>query len=85
MIKTVYYCTSFSLHVKKCLSFYFLRLQKIIKDLNRQLQSQGTGPWPANRVGSLERSVGELSRILESKVQYMQCLLKVATMGDKSS
>lgn len=44
------------------------RLQKIVKDLNRQLQSQGSGPWPANRVGSVERSLGELSRILESKV-----------------
>ncbi|PFX31793.1 S phase cyclin A-associated protein in the endoplasmic reticulum [Stylophora pistillata] len=44
------------------------RLQKIVKDLNRQLQSQGSGPWPANRVGSVERSLGELGRILESKV-----------------
>ena len=39
-----------------------------MKDLNRQLQSQGSGPWPANRVASLERSLGELSRMLESKV-----------------
>lgn len=44
------------------------RLQKIVKDLNRQLQSQGSGPWAANRVASLERSLGELSRMLESKV-----------------
>ena len=48
--------------------FYIFRLQKIVKDVNRQLQSQGSGPWPANRVASLERSLGELSRILESKV-----------------
>lgn len=55
----------------ECLCFSFLRLQKIVKDLNRQLQSQGTGPWPANRVGSVERCLGELSRILESKVHTM--------------
>ena len=46
----------------------YFRLQKIVKDLNRQLQSQGSGPWAANRVASLERSLGELSRMLESKV-----------------
>ena len=50
-------------------SLYALRLQKIVKDLNRQLQSQGSGPWPANRVALLERSLGELGRILESKVR----------------
>ncbi|XP_078369284.1 S phase cyclin A-associated protein in the endoplasmic reticulum-like isoform X2 [Oculina patagonica] len=44
------------------------KLQKIVKDINRQLQSQGSGPWPANRVSLVERSLGELSRILESKV-----------------
>ena len=44
------------------------RFQKIVKDLNRQLQSQGSGPWMPNVVASLERSLGELSRILESKV-----------------
>lgn len=44
------------------------RLQKIVKDINRQLQSQGSGPWPPNRVASLERSLGELSRMLDSKV-----------------
>lgn len=56
------YCNSLS-----CIDMYF-RLQKIVKDLNRQLQSQGSGPWAANRVASLERSLGELSRMLESKV-----------------
>ena len=56
------YCNSLS-----CIDMYF-RLQKIVKDLNRQLQSQGSGPWAANRVSSLERSLGELSRMLESKV-----------------
>ena len=57
------YCNSLS-----CIDMYF-RLQKIVKDLNRQLQSQGSGPWAANRVASLERSLGELSRMLESKVR----------------
>lgn len=48
------------------------RFQKIAKDLNRQLQSQGSGPWMPNVVASLERSLGELSRILESK-NPVQC------------
>ncbi|XP_031548522.1 S phase cyclin A-associated protein in the endoplasmic reticulum-like [Actinia tenebrosa] len=46
----------------------FLGLQKIVKDLNRYLQVQGSGPWPSSRVSSLDRSVGELMRILEEKV-----------------
>ncbi|KAK2554509.1 S phase cyclin A-associated protein in the endoplasmic reticulum [Acropora cervicornis] len=57
------------------------RFQKIAKDLNRQLQSQGSGPWMPNVVASLERSLGELSRILESKVSKIstfQTLCSVA-------
>ena len=56
-------------YVKYFFHFYVLRLQKIVKDINRQLQSQGSGPWPPNRVASLERSLGELSRMLDSKVR----------------
>ncbi|XP_048584169.1 S phase cyclin A-associated protein in the endoplasmic reticulum isoform X2 [Nematostella vectensis] len=43
------------------------RLQKIVKDLNRHLQMQATGPWATTRVAALERSLGELGRILDSK------------------
>ncbi|XP_028408191.1 S phase cyclin A-associated protein in the endoplasmic reticulum-like isoform X2 [Dendronephthya gigantea] len=44
------------------------KLQKVIKDLDRYLKTQSTGPWAANRVAALERSLGELSRMLEGKV-----------------
>lgn len=46
-----------------------------MKDLNRYLQTQGSGPWPTNRVAALERSAGELNRILESKVTADQVTL----------
>ena len=77
------YCNSLS-----CIDMYF-RLQKIVKDLNRQLQSQGSGPWAANRVASLERSLGELSRMLESKVspqphicsRFSICFWSLVTSG----
>ena len=45
-----------------------------MKDLNRYLQTQGSGPWPTNRVAALERSAGELIRILESRVSEL-CLV----------
>lgn len=51
------------------------RFQKIVKDVNRQLQCQASGPWTANRVASLERSLGEMSRLLESSVTADQVTL----------
>ncbi|XP_070541829.1 S phase cyclin A-associated protein in the endoplasmic reticulum-like isoform X2 [Ptychodera flava] len=48
------------------------KLQKVVKDINKYLQSQGSGPWPANRVSALDRALGEISRILDKKVQADQ-------------
>ncbi|XP_064618910.1 S phase cyclin A-associated protein in the endoplasmic reticulum-like isoform X2 [Lineus longissimus] len=43
------------------------KMQKIIKDVNKYLQTQGSGPWPQNRLSALDRATGELLRILEKK------------------
>lgn len=51
----------------------FIRLAKICKDLHKYLKSHGTssGPWPQNMVTSLDRTLGDISRIMDKKV----CLL----------
>ena len=49
---------------------FFNRLQKVVKDLNKYLQSQGSGPWPQNKVSALDRALGEIGRIMEKKVFY---------------
>ncbi|KAH9488551.1 hypothetical protein Btru_061807, partial [Bulinus truncatus] len=43
------------------------KLHKIIKDMNKYLQSQDTGPWPHNKVAALDRALGETGRIMEKK------------------
>ncbi|XP_041368971.1 S phase cyclin A-associated protein in the endoplasmic reticulum-like [Gigantopelta aegis] len=53
------------------------KLQKIVKDLSKYLQSQDTGPWPQNRVSALDRAVVELSRILEKKVASDQVSFRI--------
>ncbi|XP_077867715.1 S phase cyclin A-associated protein in the endoplasmic reticulum-like [Saccoglossus kowalevskii] len=52
------------------------KLQKAVKDINKYLQTQGSGPWPVNRVSALDRAVGEISRILDKKVQADQLALQ---------
>ncbi|KAK7501611.1 hypothetical protein BaRGS_00007042, partial [Batillaria attramentaria] len=44
------------------------KLQKLVKDLTKYLQTQDSGPWPQNRVSALDRALGEMSRILEKKI-----------------
>ena len=44
------------------------RLQRLVKDLLKQLQGQETGQWANNRVSGLDRTLGEISRILEKQV-----------------
>ncbi|KAL8602244.1 hypothetical protein ACOMHN_022757 [Nucella lapillus] len=43
------------------------KLQKLVKDVNKYLQSQDSGPWPQNKVSALDRALGEMARILEKK------------------
>ena len=45
------------------------RLQRLVKDLLKQLQGQDSGQWANNKVSGLDRTLGELSRILEKQVE----------------
>lgn len=44
------------------------KMQKVIRDTNKYLQSTESGPWSQNRVSALDRALGELSRIFDKKV-----------------
>lgn len=45
------------------------RLQRLVKDLLKQLQGQDSGQWATNKVSSVDRTLGEISRILEKQVE----------------
>jgi hypothetical protein len=45
-----------------------LRLQRLAKDLLKQLQVQDSGTWANNKVSALDRTLGEITRILEKEV-----------------
>lgn len=45
------------------------RLQRMVKDLLKQLQGQDSGQWANNKVSGLDRTLGEISRILEKQVK----------------
>lgn len=44
------------------------RLQRLVKDLLKQLQGQDSGQWANHKVSGLDRTLGEVSRILEKQV-----------------
>lgn len=46
------------------------RLQRLVKDLLKQLQGQDSGQWANNKVSGLDRTLGEISRILEKQVEF---------------
>ncbi|XP_062316778.1 S phase cyclin A-associated protein in the endoplasmic reticulum [Osmerus eperlanus] len=46
---------------------YKAKLQRLVKDLGKQLQGQDSGQWANNKVSSLDRTLGEISRILEKQ------------------
>ncbi|XP_033634291.1 S phase cyclin A-associated protein in the endoplasmic reticulum-like [Asterias rubens] len=49
------------------------KLQKLIKDLNKYLQSQdASGPWEQSKVSAMDRALGEINRILAKKEQADQ-------------
>ena len=39
------------------------KLQKVLKDINKQISNPGSGVWPDNKVAALDRSLGELHRL----------------------
>ncbi|GFR79611.1 S phase cyclin A-associated protein in the endoplasmic reticulum-like isoform X2 [Elysia marginata] len=53
------------------------KLNKVIKDINKYLQSQDTGPWQQNKVLALDRALGEIGRILEKKSLSDQTCFRV--------
>lgn len=55
-------------NIKKLESSNKGRLMKCIKDVDKLHASQGTGQWPNNAITLLERSLGEINRILDKKV-----------------
>ncbi|MFT7806745.1 S phase cyclin A-associated protein in the endoplasmic reticulum isoform X1 [Arapaima gigas] len=56
---------------------YKAKLQRLVKDLMKQLQGQDSGQWTNNRVTSLDRTLGELSRILEKQNNTDQVVFQV--------
>uniref|UniRef100_A0AAR2KPI9 U1-type domain-containing protein n=1 Tax=Pygocentrus nattereri TaxID=42514 RepID=A0AAR2KPI9_PYGNA len=46
---------------------YKAKLQRLVKDLGKQLQGQDSGQWANNKVSGLDRTLGEISRILEKQ------------------
>uniref|UniRef100_G1PMH4 S-phase cyclin A associated protein in the ER n=1 Tax=Myotis lucifugus TaxID=59463 RepID=G1PMH4_MYOLU len=46
---------------------YKAKLQRLAKDLLKQLQVQDSGSWANNKVSALDRTLGEIARILEKE------------------
>ncbi|XP_010894843.2 S phase cyclin A-associated protein in the endoplasmic reticulum isoform X2 [Esox lucius] len=58
-------------------STYKAKLQRLVKDLVKQLQGQDSGQWANNRVSGLDRTLGEISRILEKQNNADQVAFQV--------
>ncbi|XP_062276868.1 S phase cyclin A-associated protein in the endoplasmic reticulum isoform X2 [Scomber scombrus] len=56
---------------------YKAKLQRLVKDLLKQLQGQDSGQWANNRVSGLDRTLGEISRILEKQNNADQVAFQV--------
>uniref|UniRef100_A0A4W4GBI2 S phase cyclin A-associated protein in the endoplasmic reticulum N-terminal domain-containing protein n=1 Tax=Electrophorus electricus TaxID=8005 RepID=A0A4W4GBI2_ELEEL len=56
---------------------YKAKLQRLVKDLGKQLQGQDSGQWASNKVSGLDRTLGEISRILEKQNNADQVAFQV--------
>uniref|UniRef100_A0A3Q3VZ53 U1-type domain-containing protein n=1 Tax=Mola mola TaxID=94237 RepID=A0A3Q3VZ53_MOLML len=56
---------------------YKAKLQRMVKDLLKQLQGQDSGQWANNKVSGLDRTLGEISRILEKQNNADQVAFQV--------
>lgn len=56
---------------------YKAKLQRLVKDLFKQLQGQDSGQWASNKVSGLDRTLGEISRILEKQNNADQVAFQV--------
>ncbi|XP_005995698.1 S phase cyclin A-associated protein in the endoplasmic reticulum isoform X1 [Latimeria chalumnae] len=59
-------------------STYKAKLQRLVKDLLKQVQVQDSGPWANNKVSALDRTLGEISRILEKQSNIDQVAFQAA-------
>ncbi|XP_077451667.1 S phase cyclin A-associated protein in the endoplasmic reticulum isoform X4 [Stigmatopora argus] len=57
---------------------YKAKLQRLVKDLLKQLQGQDNGQWANNKVSGLDRTLGEIGRILEKQNTADQVAFQVA-------
>ncbi|XP_073508766.1 S phase cyclin A-associated protein in the endoplasmic reticulum isoform X3 [Phyllobates terribilis] len=57
---------------------YKAKLQRLTKDLQKQLQTQDNGVWATNKVSALDRALGEISRILEKQNSSDQISFRAA-------
>ncbi|XP_058521254.1 S phase cyclin A-associated protein in the endoplasmic reticulum [Ochotona princeps] len=57
---------------------YKAKLQRLAKDLLKQLQAQDSGSWASNKVSALDRTLGDISRILEKENVADQIAFQVA-------
>ncbi|KAI5163845.1 S Phase Cyclin A-Associated Protein In The Endoplasmic Reticulum [Manis pentadactyla] len=57
---------------------YKAKLQRLAKDLLKQLQVQDSGSWGNNKVSALDRTLGEIARILEKENVADQIAFQVA-------
>ncbi|XP_025327865.1 S phase cyclin A-associated protein in the endoplasmic reticulum isoform X1 [Canis lupus dingo] len=57
---------------------YKAKLQRLAKDLLKQLQVQDSGSWANSKVSALDRTLGEIARILEKKNVADQIAFQVA-------
>ncbi|MGH0132268.1 UNVERIFIED_CONTAM: hypothetical protein FKN15_051096 [Acipenser sinensis] len=53
------------------------KLQRLVKDLVKQLPGQDSGHWTNNKVSGLDRTLGEISRILEKQNNADQVAFQV--------
>ncbi|XP_038124669.1 S phase cyclin A-associated protein in the endoplasmic reticulum isoform X3 [Cyprinodon tularosa] len=56
---------------------YKAKLQRLVKDLIKQLQGQDSGQWANNKASGLDRTLGEISRILEKQNNTDQVAFQV--------
>ncbi|XP_056307334.1 S phase cyclin A-associated protein in the endoplasmic reticulum isoform X4 [Danio aesculapii] len=56
---------------------YKAKLQRLVKDLLKQQQGQDSGQWASNKVSGLDRTLGEISRILEKQNNADQVAFQV--------
>ena len=59
----------------------YRRLHKIIRDMNKHLQTQDKGPWQQNKVANLDRALGELIRILDKNSKQVSKIPHHKTQG----